>query len=380
MGLCLPLWEAARRGAVWALMASAIAGGLSAPFPGSRRGAWFRAVGRLPGEPTESFFNAPARPERCDASVRDYGARGDDDVDDTAAFNDAIWYLTPGTTLCVPPGIYLIDAVKSVHLKSRMTLWMWPGVVLRAQPTSEPQYAILKVWKHSDVIIYGGTLEGERDRHLGTSGEWGMGIDVRGASRVTIRRVTIRGCWGDGILIDGFDDKTMIDPATDSTLSEDVDVVDVTADRNRRQRISLVSGRNVAVIGSRLLNTRGTGPAAGIDIEPDLPSQTVENVHLIDLQTENNQGPGIMVLLHQLEPTAFSTITVDRHTDRGSSRGLYLHAPRQTGQIHVASPDWTRSKRATEIHRSCSMELTVTEPRPSKLKWEACRSPGPTSP
>lgn len=316
----------------------------------------------------DSFFNPPARPTHCDSHVAEFGARGNGRTDDTDAFNNAVWYLPTGGTLCVRAGVYLVNALKSVHLKSNMTLWMAPGAVLRAIPNDQQQYAIIRIWKQTDVFMYGGAIEGERKHHRGTAGEWGMGIDVRGSSRVTIRQVQVRDCWGDGILIAGFDDRTYIDPTTDSPYSENIDIVDVVADGNRRQGVSLISGRNVAFIRPWLVNTAGTPPAAGIDIEPDLPTQSVANVHLIDAITRNNQGPGIMLLLNKLARNSYVSVAIAGHADYGSSRGLYLVAPDQRGSVVVRGQDWAASKRELEIQRSCDMELALivggTQARP----------------
>ena len=319
----------------------------------------------------DSFFNPPARPTRCDAYVADHGARGDGRTDDTDAFNNAVWYLPEGGTLCVPSGVYLVDALRSVHLKSRMTLWLAPDAVLRAKPNDQQQYAIVRIWKQQDVVVYGGVIEGERQQHYGTGGEWGMGLDIRGSSRVTIRQVQVRDCWGDGILIGGFDDRTYIDPTTDAAFSSEVDLIDVVADGNRRQGISLISGRNIALVRPRLMNTSGTPPAAGIDIEPDLPTQSVANVHVIGAITRNNQGPGVMLLLNKLREESEVSVAIVGHVDRGSSRGFYLVAPGQTGNIVVRDHDWSASARALEIQRSCRMQLVFTAGRHGRPP--ACR-------
>ena len=41
---------------------------------------------------------------------------------------------------------------------------------------------MLTVQGVSDVEISGGRIIGERDAHLGTTGEWGHGVMIRGAS------------------------------------------------------------------------------------------------------------------------------------------------------------------------------------------------------
>ena len=51
--------------------------------------------------------------------------------------------------------------------------------------------------------LSGGRIIGDRDNHLGTTGEWGHGIMIRGSSRVTVRDIHISRCWGDGVSIGG---------------------------------------------------------------------------------------------------------------------------------------------------------------------------------
>ena len=119
------------------------------------------------------------------------------------------------------------------------------------------------------------------------------------------------------------------------------------------------------------MNTSGTPPAAGIDIEPDLPTQSVANVHVIGAITRNNQGPGVMLLLNKLREESEVSVAIVGHVDRGSSRGFYLVAPGQTGNIVVRDHDWSASARALEIQRSCRMQLVFTAGRHGRPP--ACR-------
>ena len=61
----------------------------------------------------------------------------------------------------------------------------------------------------------GGQIVGERDRHLGSTGQWGHCIGVRGCKRVTVRDIRLSKGWGDGISVGASNGTTTV-------LSEDV--------------------------------------------------------------------------------------------------------------------------------------------------------------
>ena len=70
-------------------------------------------------------------------NVKDYGALGNGVHDDTAAFQAAINSLpSSGGTIYVPTGTYMIDAVKSIRLRSYNHLSMSSGAILKSKATS----------------------------------------------------------------------------------------------------------------------------------------------------------------------------------------------------------------------------------------------------
>ena len=204
--------------------------------------------------------NAPA--SRLTVNVRDKGAKGDGRTDDAAAIQRAIDEVGgKGGTVFVPDGTYMVDGIgpNRITLKNRMTFKLSPGATLRTIPNGETHSAVLTIAGVSNVTVTGGTLEGDRDRHQGTTGEWGHGIRVElGAQQISISEITIKDMWGDGVFID---------TATDVALCR------VVADRNRRQGLSVIAAERVLVTHSIFKNTRGTRPSAGIDLEPDRANQ-----------------------------------------------------------------------------------------------------------
>jgi len=233
-----------------------------------------------------------AAPETCDpppasslvVNVKDKGATGDGRTDDTAAIQAAIDAVGgTGGAVLVPDGTYMVDAAgeASVKLKSDMTLKLSDRATLKAIPTGAEIYAVLTMSGVSNVWVIGGTLEGERDRHKGESGEWGMGISiVKDAKHITISGLTSKKMWGDGFYVQE---------------AGDVRFCAVTADANRRQGLSIIEADGLLVLNSVFKNTHGTRPSAGIDFEPDEASQEISNVHIEGSKFLDNAGAGILV-------------------------------------------------------------------------------------
>jgi len=108
-------------------------------------------------------------------SVKDKGATGDGRTDDKAAIQAAIDEIAgTGGTVLVPNGTYMVDAVgkNRVAFKSDMTLKLSEGAALKAMPNDSERYAVLSISGASNVRVVGGTLEGERNEHMGKTGGW----------------------------------------------------------------------------------------------------------------------------------------------------------------------------------------------------------------
>jgi Pectate lyase superfamily protein len=271
----------------WTRWASAVlfgallsAGLILAPGAGAQQIA--PREGAPPASAPRACETAPA--SSLVVSVKEKGAKGDGRTDDTAAIQAAIDAVAgTGGTVLVPGGTYMVSAVgkRRVTLGSDMTLKLASTAILKAIPTSSKKYSVLAISGVSNVTVSGGTLEGEREAHLGRSGEAGMGIRIdRGAKQVTIRGVTSKKMWGDGFYIEG---------------AAGVSFCGVTADNNRRQGLSIIAADGVLVTDSVFKNTRGTRPSSGIDLEPDDPAQSVTNIRIQNSKFIDNAGSGIEI-------------------------------------------------------------------------------------
>lgn len=220
--------------------------------------------------------------------LKSHGAKGDGQHDDTAAFQGAINALpASGGTLVVPPGIYMIDATKSINLRSNMNIHLQAGAIIQAIPCGVENYAILKAINVDNVNISGGEIIGDRDAHQGNKGEWGMGVDLRGCKRVVIENLTVKKCWGDGIYL-GHSNV----PGVSGGECENITLKNVTADENRRQGLSIVGCIGAMILGCRFIRTHGTAPECGIDLEPS-PAKRVEKIIINNCELHSNKGFGV---------------------------------------------------------------------------------------
>ena len=134
----------------------------------------------------------------------------------------------------------------------------------------------------SNVKISGkGSIVGDRSKHTGHEGEWGMGIRLDGSRNVTISGLTISDCWGDCIYIGGGSKNTQI---SNCQLRG-----------SRRQGISITKADGVFINNCKIANISGTNPQYGIDIEPNKKC-SVNNTFIENVEVTNCEG-GIRAIL-----------------------------------------------------------------------------------
>lgn len=143
-----------------------------------------------------------------------YGAAGDGVADDTGAIRAAV---NSGKTVYIPAGHYKVRVREAedtsvtgyesgIHVPSNTSIIMDAHCYLEALPTSYGYYQVFMLRGVENVLIKGGNIVGERQTHNYDSVHYrttddGFGIQMIGASHVTIDGVTISDCWGDGITI-----------------------------------------------------------------------------------------------------------------------------------------------------------------------------------
>ncbi|NUS38015.1 MAG: right-handed parallel beta-helix repeat-containing protein [Lysobacter sp.] len=256
------------------------------------RRALLRAASVVPVIGSLSLATVARAAVASGVSVRGFGAGGNGQGDDTDAFQRAIdSFGAAGGTVTVPAGQYLIDPLRGVHLRSRVHLQLDPNATLQAIANAADRAVMIVVTDVSDVTISGGNFIGERDQHMGTTGEWGHGIQLRGASRVVLRDLRVSRFWGDGLSVaatkPGRGDP-VARPSTDVLLQRCVSI------GNRRQGLTIGYAANVRVIDCEFSGTGGTAPEAGIDVEPDA-GPPARDIEIAGCRLHGNHGPGIQV-------------------------------------------------------------------------------------
>lgn len=253
----------------------------------------------------------------------DYGATGSGTGDESAAINSAIT-ANPGKTIHLTQGglgasIYQIDAVAGgIKMNQPGTrLLLDPGVTLKVAPNSATAYMLVEVTA-ADCTIEGGTFLGDVGTHTGTTGEWGhLIVGNAGSDRLRVRAVKVTKAWGDGICLQGG--------------AADQSILDVIADNNRRQGMSITNAVRPRVMGGVYENTgltANTAPSAGIDVEPNATT-SVTDAQLVGVTFKNNRGPGLQVAT-ATGALAEVTIIGGRTVGSTNSTGFYAVGPAGT--------------------------------------------------
>ena len=149
-----------------------------------------------------------------------------------------------------------------------------------------------------------------------------FGLQVTGTD-VDIGDLRVEGAPIDAALVGGRGDG----PATDVLIH------DSTFAAGTRNVMSITSARRVAVVRCSLSGASDThylvetrrrygNPAAGIDVEPDRPSDPIVDVQLVENRIWGNAGPGIILALdpNTGRPREADGIAIDRNLIVGNGR------------------------------------------------------------
>jgi polygalacturonase len=254
-------------------------------------------------------------------NVRSVGAVGDGVADDTWAFQKAIDSVAAlgGGTVYVPAGTYLIDADVSINLKDSVTLDMVDTTrVLMAKPTATVRNYVINMTNISNAKVIGGKIVGDRYQHLGTTGEWGMGMGIHTSSSITVTGTHIIDCWGDGITISSYN----------------CVLKNVICDNNRRQGLTIGSSDSLIVDSCAFTHTNGTAPQDGIDIEPD--AGTAQRVHITNCLIAYNTKVGVEMNAKPSTTAVIKNIYIQNN---------YIHHNSYSGYVqHISNSEFTNNR------------------------------------
>lgn len=147
--------------------------------------------------------------------------------------------------------------------------------IITLEPNDLASCSIIRLYGKNIKLHGKGTVIGDKHTHLGTSGEWGMGVMVAGCEDVDIFDITIKDCWGDCIYV--------------GQESTDVRIHNCTLKHGRRQGISITSAGHILIENCVISNVGGTNPEYAIDVEPN-KNETVESVIIKNVKAIDCKG------------------------------------------------------------------------------------------
>ncbi len=112
--------------------------------------------------------------------------------------------------------------------------------------------------------------------------EWRYTLRLCGVENVRVENMRFVSSGGDGIVIGAWKGKS----------SKNVVIRNCVCDDNHRQGISRCGGEDILIADTVLSNTRGTPPQAGIDFEPDHPTEKLARITLRNVLSKDNAGNG----------------------------------------------------------------------------------------
>lgn len=281
-------------------------------------------------------------------NVKDYGALGDGHTDDTTAIQAA---LDASSHVLFPAGQYRASTT-GFTLHNDQIVEFIGGASIKLLPHNTGSYQIFRIDDVSNVTMICPNLDGSRELNSATTGEFGLGIRLRGAKNIRIIAPRTTGCWGDGIYIGESITGGL-------TYCQNIIIQDHYSYFDRRQGLSIISGKNVTVTNPIWDTVSGTAPARGCDIEPNNNGNFLENIKILYPRTLKCDGAGIGVSPKLLAGSETKSISVDivGHYDDGSLNGAATSsfdssAGTVSGSITWINPTWNNAKSQGFVSRN----------------------------
>ncbi len=177
-------------------------------------------------------------------------------------------------------GEYVIN--DTIKLESNITLDL-NGSTIIYETNSKTNYSVFNIRNVENVKLINGVLHGDKNTHdyssIESTHEWGMGIDTRNSSNITISNVKIGNMTGDGVYISN---------------NKDMQVNNCIISDNRRQGISVISGNNIEIFDNEIYTINGTNPKAGINCEANYDNEYCSNIKIYRNKIYNDKNLSIL--------------------------------------------------------------------------------------
>lgn len=235
-------------------------------------------------------------------SIKQLGAKENDlSFDNALLFNNA---FKINKNILIPNGNYYIDT--DITIPSDITIKWNENATIIKKPTDRELYRMFDIFRVENVTFINPTIIGDKNTHIGTSGEYGYPIYIAESQNIKIYNADISQAWGDGIYI-GL--KYMSNPVqnTDNILIDNFYIHNIS-----RNGITIGTGTNITIKNGIISDVNRTSPKAGIDIE--IENDELPNVYLSNINIENvkidNTYLGISMNLNKLTGININSINI----------------------------------------------------------------------
>lgn len=227
------------------------------------------------------------------------------------------------------------------------------------------KYKVFACTDIENVRFINVSINGRKDLNSATTGEWGMGISLRGVNNVYLENVTVTNCWGDGIYIGS---------TTNQNYCANVIIERFKLNNNRRQGISLISAKKLIIRDGEISGTNGVNPSDGMDIEPNVNTEFLQGIVIDNVTTRDNFGSGIKIFLGFYEGSLNEIdITIRNHKDFYSEHGFRIrnYIPNVKGLVKLENCIWENNKTAPFYAQRLASNGVRVEAHDCTVIWTA---------
>ena len=235
--------------------------------------------------------------------------------------------LNENKKLIFPNFPILIDDI-GLDIQSDSDVYFPENSLIQLKPTTKANYDILRIQNRQNIRLFNPKIKGDRLSHIGTTGEWGMGLSILGSSRIEIFNPHITDCWGDGVYL-GYQ----------SVGNSHIVIKGGIVDNNRRNAVSVIDVNYLEISDIVLSNSNGVLPMSGLHFEPNATNEDIRNVLAKNIVTYNNRksvGTSLMRLIGENPKTV--NIKIENLTDHYSNLVPFHIGGHRSKFDHAESP------------------------------------------
>ncbi len=182
---------------------------------------------------------------------------------------------------------WIIQPSRFFDISNRVIIFQ-PGVnlVAKAGAFTEENACLFSLIRCTNMSVIGYDVVFKMQKEEYTSGEFRHTIALNRCKQIAVYGIYCKDSGGDGMFIGGNFPGTF-------NYCEDIIVKDCIFENHRRQGMSVISAQNLKVSNCKFINTIGTLPEYGVDLEPDAQDERMVNVVFSECAFSGNNGSGV---------------------------------------------------------------------------------------